>query len=233
MLKIFSPKQKIKAVLWDVDGTLVNTEHLHEQSIILACKDKGITLAHDDFDALSGRSQADNFRVLCEKYPSLNEIDFKTYQTMVHNHFMQISDVIDIIHPLLDTLLPKIANSDIRQAAVSNGSKPHVEKSIIFLEKKLEQSLFEFFLSFDDVPKGKPDPTPYLMAAQRLGVTPESCLVIEDSVAGLQSGISANMNTITAPLTARMYQANKDDYDRADLVVTNIGKIDWDTLLGF
>ncbi len=233
MLKTFTPKQKIKAVLWDVDGTLVNTEHLHEQAIILTCKDRGITLAHDDFDALSGRPQDDNFRVLCEKHPALKEIDFKTYKAMVHNHFIQISDVIDIVNPVLKTLLPKIANSDIKQAAVSNGSKPHVEKSIIFLEKTLDQSLFEFFLSFDDVPKGKPDPMPYLMAAERLGVEPEACLVIEDSVAGLQAGIAANMNTITAPLTARSYTQQKSDYDKADMVVETIDQIDWDQILAF
>lgn len=221
----FTPKAPIQAIFWDVDGTLVLTEELHLLSIIQACADYGATIPATEFKNMQGIGQDQCFAYLSRHY-GFPHVDLSEWKHNVERYYHGMVDQMELTFASLSTLLKDIAVSPIRQAAVSNGQKNDVKLSI----DMIGADLFEFYLSIDDTIDGKPAPTPYLMAAEKMGIAPENCLVVEDSMPGVQSGIAAGMNVITRPYA--FYEENKHIYDQADLVVDDFEKVDWHKILG-
>ena len=85
---------------------------------------------------------------------------------------------------------------------------------------------FEFAVSRDDVTNPKPDPEPYRLAAQRLGIPPEACAVIEDSPPGARAAKAAGMLTIAWPQHPDLV------FEEADHLVEDPAHLDWDALCG-
>ena len=221
----FTPTAPIMAILWDVDGTLVLTEDKHHQSLVMACADCDVTIHDDEFQFIQGLTQDQCYKYLSSKY-DFNTVDVTAWKHKVDVYYHELAQEPEFTFPSLIPLLRDIAASPIHQAAVSNGQKKDVALSI----KQTGEEFFEFYYSIDDTKDGKPAPTPYLMAAERLGVAPENCLVIEDSAPGVQSGISAGMQVITRPYA--YYEENKHVYDQANLVVDDLENVDWYKILG-
>ncbi|MFA6706087.1 MAG: HAD family hydrolase [Bacteroidales bacterium] len=71
------------------------------------------------------------------------------------------------------------------------------------------QSFFNVIVSSDDNVKGKPEPDPYLLAAKKLNIEPEKCIVFEDAIAGIESGLAANMFVIALSTTHSVEQLRK------------------------
>ena len=86
----------------------------------------------------------------------------------------------------------------------------------------------EAFVTADDITRGKPDPQPYLRAAERLGVDPARCLVVEDAPAGLRSGRAAGAATLAVTTTSTAEALN----DLADLVVTDLSAVVFEVVGG-
>lgn len=86
----------------------------------------------------------------------------------------------------------------------------------------------EAFITADDITRGKPDPQPYLRAAERLGVDPARCLVVEDAPAGLRSGRAAGAATLAVTTTSTAEALN----DLADLVVTDLSAVVFEVVGG-
>lgn len=221
----FTPKATIQAIFWDVDGTLVLTEELHHLSLVKACADYGVTIPDDEFQNIQGLTQDQCYKHLSARY-DLPPHDVNEWKHKVEIYYNDLMSHMEVTFESLPQLLKDIAVSTVRQAAVSNGEKNDVKLSI----DMIGADLFEFYLSIDDTIDGKPAPTPYLMAAEKMGIASENCLVVEDSMPGVQSGIAAGMNVITRPYA--FYEENKHIYDQADLVVDDFEKVDWHKILG-
>ena len=90
----------------------------------------------------------------------------------------------------------------------------------LFTSKTSTQSYFEFLLSGEEVPNGKPEPDIFLEAARRLGAAPAECVVIEDSANGVQAAVAAGMRCIGF----QNPHSGTQDLKMADLVVDHFGK---------
>lgn len=225
-LKAFKPRHKIKAVFWDVDGTLVQTEDLHRQTTFDTFKLYGVTLTDADFESLHGRSMKNNFSYLQNKF-NVHELSVEEFYERKCKLFQELSGDIQLTTPNLRTILQKVLDSGCQQAAVSNGINYAVNISINIVGN----NYFSFALGIEDTVTGKPSPIPYLMAAKKLGIAPENCLVIEDSGAGIESGLAAGMHVIGCPFYKDIYLKHKTEYDKADLIVDSLDHVDWDAIL--
>lgn len=222
----FTPKAPIKAILWDLDGTLVDTEALSEIALHKLLAELNVKFDPNDRAQLIGRTMKMNYDFHNEKYGVPIEYDEFFERKMAI--YMAMLEDLPPRFPSAPNLINKIHQCDhIKQAIVSNGEGKAVRKSaLIYGHDK-----FEFILSIDETVDGKPSPTPYLMGAEKIGVPIENCLVVEDTPTGLKSAINAGAQTIIAPSDHRGFDKNIDIYKKADLLIDDLEKVDWETLL--
>ncbi len=180
----------IKAVLFDFDGVIVSSEEIHRLTFIeLLSKDVSQKRWYSEFAGTGSRSI---FKKLLDedgKTGDANELVEKR-RIMFDKHVeageaKEISGLSDFLYFLRE--------KNIKTAIVSGGHRGYIEKIIDMLGIA---DYFDYIVTADDVPYRKPDPKPFLMAAEFLGISPEDCLVIEDSYSGCQAARSAGMKLI-------------------------------------
>jgi beta-phosphoglucomutase-like phosphatase (HAD superfamily) len=205
----------IEAVLWDIDGTLLDSEPHHFNSLVAVCEAHGQTLAKSEYDRLLGRSIAEVYAMLNAVQPL--PLDLPELAAACTDYY--VTHVADV--PARTGALEKVAElagRGILQACVSNSTRRVVEANmgVIAMPEALR-----FGLSRDDVTRGKPHPEPYLRAAERLGVPPSACLVVEDSPIGARSAKSAGMITVAWP------QHRTLEFDPVDHLIDALDELDW------
>lgn len=181
------------AILWDMDGTLVDSEPLHEAALLQALDDIGIT-PPDDFHQRIVGQDAREVHAWCRRHLGLDlglqDWLRRKYRTYFHAaaELQPRDGAVTMFHRLRD--------EGYAQAIVSNSDRMVVDanlKAVGLTDPGL------ITVSRNDVRTGKPGPEPYLRAAWLLGAEPEHALVIEDSITGARSGLAAGMRTMFWP----------------------------------
>jgi HAD superfamily hydrolase (TIGR01509 family) len=182
-----------RAVLWDLDGTLVDSEPAHVAALDRAVARLGLTLPDSFHDAMLGASSdavhaalvAETGRAL--SYTEWRDLKWAEYRTMQA-----------MIRPLPEAarIARHLVAAGIPCCVVSNSLRNEVE---LGLEAASLGALLPLRISREDVTRGKPDPMPYLTAADRLGIPIAECLVIEDSPTGAQAGVAAGARVVLRP----------------------------------
>lgn len=208
--------RKIKAVLFDMDGVLIDSEPYHPDIEIETMKYFGITLEKKDITRYRGTTFAYEFADLIERYDlkvSLPEI-LQKHAQLAQRYYGEFFVAMNYAFEVLQSLKEK----KYRLALVT-GSPSELAKSAL---KRL--ALLDFFdvkIFAEDVKKGKPDPQPYLLAAKRLGVTSEEAAVVEDAINGFKSAKAAGMFVIGYQNSSNLNQ----DFSLADKVITDLREI--------
>ena len=181
-----------RAVLWDMDGTLIDSEELHWISWRNALADEGITITREQF--LSSFGQRNDSIIprwlgaaaTPEHIERISKAKEELYRHLVRS---------DGISPL-----PGVANWIHRlhkegwlQAIASAAPRANIDA---VLEALSATHVFQGIVSADDVHRGKPDPEVFLVAASRVGVSPDKCIVVEDAAAGVEGARRAGMRSI-------------------------------------
>lgn len=200
----------VKAVFWDIDGTLIDSEELHYRVIADWCSDLGFPLKKEDNDSLLGKSMVEKWEILSAKYPIVS--DETTFKKECAKRYCDAVQK-ELQRDELVAIFRAIARTSIPQACVSNGDMVVVEANLQVLELT---EMVSFCISGDDVKNGKPDPEPYLMAAEKLGLNPADCLVVEDSTVGVAAAVAAGMPVVAWPEE----NTPQDNYREADYFVT-------------
>jgi HAD superfamily hydrolase (TIGR01509 family) len=204
-------KRKWRAVAWDIDGTLIDSEPLHERALLTVCDNHIDSIDEIDAEALIGIHMHDVWRILKPKFPAslnreqwLNEIE--AYYIA---HIDQATPT-----PGAQAINQHLAKAGVLQIFVSNSSRTIVDGN---LDRIGVRKLGLPSISFNEVPHGKPDPAPYSAACKRLGVKPVQCIAVEDSLAGCRSAHSAGLFTIA-------FMHAKDLH--ADVIDHHIGRLE-------
>jgi beta-phosphoglucomutase-like phosphatase (HAD superfamily) len=180
-------KQNIDAFLFDLDGTLVDTEILYLEATHLALRDMERSILYDELlEILYGRSQDDVAASLIKIFPDL---DVPKLERGIKDHHWKLNRDRDFkIHSSIELLERLSAQYPV--AVVSGSPRADVERYIDLLSLKEK---IVFYLGSEDYQPGKPDPACYLLASQKLRLPPARCLAFEDSNAGVQAAKRAGM----------------------------------------
>ncbi|MFC5449900.1 HAD family hydrolase [Paenibacillus aestuarii] len=212
----------LKAVLFDMDGVIIDSEPLHFRSDQLLMKTFGIEMSVADLEVYVGMRDPDMLTQIILKYglkTSLPEL-----LSMQLNHKISLLREKDAfaIDGIVD-LIQSISDHHIQIGLASSSSRAFIEA---VLDKLGIASNFDCIISGYEVEKGKPDPDIFLKAASLLGVSPEHCLVIEDSGHGVKAAKAAGMKCIGF----QNPNSGNQDLSNADMIVRSIRDIhvkDW------
>ena len=181
----------IRAVLFDLDGTLVDTERESAEAMARALAGHGVACDQDDRDFIIGRSWVAIYDRLRERYAHLRwSRDELIAATAAARE--------GVFAELGITVLPGAREAVARFAAypralVTGSSRVEAAQALAALGLA---GLFDPVIAAEDVERSKPYPDGYLAAARALGVDPRDCLVVEDSLAGIAAGLAAGCAVI-------------------------------------
>lgn len=193
----------ISAIVWDFDGVIVDSEPLHYRAFLAAAASFGYTFDWDEYlEQFVGYDDRDAFRVMLGRSPGPSADEdsdqltklcadkAKAFEQVVNEGFDTIPGAIELIE--------QASSGDMVQAIASGATRQDIE---IILQQLGLTSRFATIVSADDVARSKPDPQTYVLAVERLGLSPAQCVSIEDTPAGVQSARDAGLHAIALTTT--------------------------------
>ena len=176
-----------KAIFWDNDGVLMETEQLYYQANAEALARVGVELTLADFCTISLRQGESVLALAGTAEGELRGFRESRYREMLAAEARVLPGVADTLARLHGRLPMAIVTSCRR---------------VNFLEMHARSGLlgfFDFVLTREDYTNSKPDPEPYLAACARAGLAPEDCLAVEDSERGVLSATRAGLTVVAVP----------------------------------
>lgn len=179
-----------KAVFWDMDGTLIDSEPLHEQSLVAALRSLGIDPPEDLHERVIGVAAFPVYEMLRDQFGL--RLPFNEWIVRKYEHYFRNTHTLKPREGAVE-IFRLLHERGVQQVIVSNSDRLIVNANMhaIGIDWPGQRSI-----SRNDVRNPKPDPEPYLQAARLVGVEPSACCVIEDSRTGAMAGIEAGMTTL-------------------------------------
>ena len=182
----------LKAILWDNDGVLVDTEHLYYQACREVLLRYEIPLDEESFIDLFLR-KSEGLLALLSKQGLSEKLDIA--QDWRNRRYTQLlSEGVVPIEGVKDTLIA--LKPRVQMGIVTSSRKAHFE--LIHSQTGLLK-FFDFVLAREDYVASKPDPEPYLQAMRRNDLMPDECIVVEDSPRGLQAANASGLRCVVIP----------------------------------
>ena len=202
----------LQAILFDMDGTLVDSEVIWLDAIAAALRQRGAEISDAEAVALVyGHAWPDIYREIASRYPDAYA-SRQAMEAVTVPLYTQCSQQRDIrIHPSIDLLRALARRYPVAIVSGSTGSR--IQATIDELQIG---DCVAAFVGCEDVSSGKPDPEAFLLGAKRLGVPAAACLAFEDSTAGIQAAKAAGMRcvAVTTSFPAKELQAAGADLVR-------------------
>jgi len=187
-------RPQFKAIVFDLDGTLLNTEDIFEQAGCLLMARRGLEMTPQIRHAMLGRRPTEAFTALKSLTGLTDSIEDMLHETKVL--FREIAENSVAVLPGVPELLARADHCGLPQAVATSSPRPWMTW---LLTKVNLLHRFHFTLTAEDVTFGKPHPEIYLAAAARLGVSPPEMLVFEDSETGTRSAAAAGAFVVAVP----------------------------------
>lgn len=185
---------EIRAVVWDMDGMLFDTERLSLIAWQQGARQVEAVIDEALFRTLIGRNSSSIRAMLRESLGAMIDVDeLWRHAGIAYNQLLEEGPP---LKPGAQECLALLRELGVPQAVATSTSKRLAEQK---LSHHGLLPLLDALVTGDQVQRGKPDPEPYLLAASRLGVDPRQCIAFEDSVTGIQSAFDAGMYTVLVP----------------------------------
>lgn len=186
--------RKAHAVVFDMDGLIFNTEALYRDAIMVTAAESGHDVPLPFYLSTLGLSGEATRAAFQERYGAA--FDFDLFWTAASKQFYELAKlqlcmkagVVELLDFLDDARLPRAICTSSRHEDVQHHLAAHG-----LLDR------FQTIIAHGDYARGKPNPDPFLKAAERLEISPELCVALEDSYHGVRSASGAGMMTIMVP----------------------------------
>lgn len=191
-MQVTWPQKDYAAYIFDCDGTLADTMPLHYRAWIRALRERGADFPEDLFYQWGGKP---TMKIVEE----LNALFGYTLTPAEVTHIKEqyYLEIIGETTPIEKVV--EFARAQHGKAPLAVASGGHREIVIAALQALGILELFDTVVGAEDYEHGKPSPDPFLVAAKRLGISPEQCLVFEDTENGAKAAIAAGMDYVIVP----------------------------------
>lgn len=210
----------VKAVIFDRDGVLVDSEYTNIRAAELAFADLGVRLTDEEKRSIVGRHVDDYSKPMLAKHG----IEYDKFRPLQRKHYYEELGSTPVFKRTIQ-LLKDIHANGIPLALCTSARQ---ESSLDLLVNLGIKDLFQEIIGSENYTKRKPDPEPYMVTAKKMGISPQDCLVIEDSEVGLRAALNAGMKCIVI-----FNDYTKDhDFTGAQKVVSSAAELDLVEILG-
>ena len=208
----------VTAVIFDMDGVIIDSEPLHKQVVIDVLKEFGVHFSLKDVDRFVGNTNKTLWTTLKDEYDldvSVSELGRRQHE----KNMEEFQSCPNILISGIEDLLQSLHESHHKTAIASSSNIEFIDEVV---RKYRLEAFFNETVSGQEVKNGKPAPDIFIETAKRLGVAPDRCVVIEDSKNGVEAAKRAGMKVI-GYLNPN---SGNQDISRADTVVNSINLID-------
>jgi beta-phosphoglucomutase family hydrolase len=183
----------IEAIIFDMDGVLVDSEPIHTEIEKRQFKMNGISISDEEHRRFMGTTSENMWRKIARRYQLKRPVEQLIAQNRTESirYFTEISEI--PVMPGLVDFLERLKAKNYPMA-VASSSVPEI--IVLILQKTDLRKYFQAVVSGQEAGKSKPEPDVFLLAAQKLGVAPENCLVVEDSENGIRAARAAGMSCV-------------------------------------
>ena len=213
----------LRAILFDMDGVIVDTEPLHKKAYYEMFSDVKIPVTAEMYEAFTGQSTLNICKQLCDHFELSEEPE--TLVSIKRKHFKFLFEN-DTSLALLEGVLERIKdyhNNGLTLVLASSASMPNINR--IFERFDLDQ-YFVAKLSGADLKESKPHPEIFLKAAEASGHAAKHCMVIEDSTNGIAAAKAANIFCVGY----NSQNSKNQDYSKADTVIASFKEIEFSSI---
>lgn len=205
--------KSLKAVIFDFDGVVVDSEPFYEEAIVDVFKENNIEIPQEDWEDFKGMADKEFFPLMVSRYNFQGDIDKLAADIYARMKQKLVAlDYIPGFKPFFDAVSQKYA-----VGLVTSTSRNHIKW---LAENTQIEDLFENKVTATDVTNTKPHPEPYAKMAEMLKINPEDIIVIEDSINGLKAAKKAGMQII-----ALLTTFTRDKVDFADFIAEDYSEL--------
>ena len=210
---------KFEAAIFDLDGVIVNTVPLHFKAWEKMFYEYGKEFTFEDYkQKVDGIPRTDGAKAILT---DLTSEELKAACDKKQSYFLQFLKLegIDIYESTIE-LMKQLKSKNVKIAVISSS-----KNLPLVLEKINIPSLYDTYISGNDITKGKPDPQVFQMAAEKLNVSCANSVVFEDAVLGVEAAKRAMMKCVGVDRYSKPQRLNKADMVISDLSQVNYGRI--------
>ena len=215
-----------KAVIFDMDGVLVNSEPYHFEVERILLKKMGFTITDNDLENFVGLGVSRMWSDIKKRYNLKQEIEeLVEMDTVFRVDYFSRLEKLEPIEGIRE-LLESVKSYSLKTAVASSS---HSDLISVVMKKTDLSGYFPELVSGFDVEKGKPEPDIFLKTASLLGVTPGDCVVIEDSFNGVTAAKKGGMKCIAY----RNPESGNQDLSGADMIIDRYSSISGEFLKNY
>lgn len=211
------------AVLWDMDGTLVDTAEHHFHAWVRICKEYGKEFTRADFTATFGKRNPEIIDYLFDGKIQGPEADKLGHQKEEYYRAESTKTGIELLPGVLN-LLKSLNELGAKQAIGSSAPRGNLE---LILKLTGVGKYMQAMVGMEDTQRGKPDPQVFLIGAEKLKIQPQNSVVVEDAIAGVQAAKAGGMKCIAVSFVGH-HSEEKLKSAGADRIVKTLSELDGD-----
>jgi beta-phosphoglucomutase len=209
--------QRIKAVLFDLDGVIVSTDEYHFEAWKRLAEAEGIPFSREDNERLRGVSRMESLEIILEKasceYSDEEKEAMATRKNDIYRELLRNLSPSDIL-PGVAEVLDGLRTRKVKMAIGSSSKNAQPILKAIGLN-----DAFDVIVDGTHIQRSKPDPQVFSMAGEQLGIPAEQCLVVEDADAGVDAGLAAGMPVLAVGAATGHPEATIKAEDLTDITL--------------
>ena len=212
---------QLKGVIFDLDGVIVSTVHLHFNAWKKMFAEYGKKFDFEDYkEKVDGIPRMSGARAILT---DSSDEELEQAAAKKQGYFVKLleKEGVEVYESTLN-LIKQLKQNNIKVAVISSS-----KNCLPILKKVGIDNLFEVIITGHDIKKGKPDPQVFLLAAQKIGLEPKRCIVFEDAVLGVEAAKRGNFSCVGVD----RYH-NPSRLAKADLVVNDLSEVNLEKLEG-
>ncbi|MGI6084307.1 MAG: HAD family hydrolase [Acetivibrionales bacterium] len=212
----------IKALVFDLDGVIIDSERISTEVTLQILKDAGVESDSDEISKFVGMQNEKMWTILIDRYQIKEFVEqlMKKQKDYIIEWFL--NGELEPIDGVME-LLEEARRKNLKIGLATSAPRDYAE---YILNKIKAAEYFKVLVTSDEITKSKPDPEVYITAANALGIKPGECVAIEDSTAGIQAAKSAGMKCIGY----KNPNSGNQDTSKADYAVASIREIVLDSI---